>query len=160
MMAAAFRYDGDEYDVAGSLRGARFRGEGAYLRRLVPATSEIVIEGEVIAGERQMEGPMAEFTGHYSGATPSMSPGLPPSPIARSDLPDMNGGGYEHVSVGNMIPRAAARRFVRHMTPRMTAVHLPPYARAHRDHRAENPQPVEARNVGSRRCPRTSTSRP
>ncbi|MGH8670296.1 MAG: UbiD family decarboxylase, partial [Burkholderiales bacterium] len=71
MMAGAFRYDGDEYEVAGSLRGAPIPVVKALTCDvLVPATAEIVLEGEVLAGERQMEGPMAEFTGHYSGADP------------------------------------------------------------------------------------------
>src|SRR5262245_33494750 len=66
MMAGAFRYDGDEYEVAGSLRGSPIQVVKALTCDvMVPATAEIVIEGEVIAGERQMEGPMAEFTGHY-----------------------------------------------------------------------------------------------
>jgi UbiD family decarboxylase len=34
----------------------------------VPWGSEVVIEGEIIAGEREIEGPFGEFTGHYSGA--------------------------------------------------------------------------------------------
>lgn len=35
----------------------------------VPATSEIVIEGELIPGERRTEGPFGEFPGYYQGIT-------------------------------------------------------------------------------------------
>jgi 2,5-furandicarboxylate decarboxylase 1 len=152
MMAGAFRYDGDEYDIAGSLRGAPV----AVVRALtcdvmVPATAEIVIEGEVIAGERQMEGPMAEFTGHYSGADEKHVAKI--SVITHRSNPifqTMNGGGYEHVSLGNMITREPLlARFVRHITPRMTAVHLPPYAAGFTAIIAlKNPEPGESRNVG------------
>jgi 2,5-furandicarboxylate decarboxylase 1 len=152
MMAAAFRYDGDEYDVAGSLRGAPIPVVKALTCDvMVPATAEIVIEGEVIAGERQMEGPMAEFTGHYSGADPKHVAKITAiTHRAKPIFQTMNGGGYEHVSVGNMITREPLlARFVRHMTPRMTAVHLPPYAAGFTAIIAlKNPQPGEARNVG------------
>src|SRR5437870_3525035 len=33
----------------------------------VPATSEIIIEGELIPGERRLEGPFGEFPGYYQG---------------------------------------------------------------------------------------------
>ena len=151
MMAAAFRYDGDEYEVAGALRGAPIpvvRAQTCDV--MVPATAEIIIEGEVLAGERQMEGPMAEFTGHYSGADPKHVARI--TAITHRKTPifqTMNGGGYEHVSVGNMITREPLlERFARHMTPRVTAVHLPPYSGGFTAIIAlENPEPGEAKNV-------------
>lgn len=151
MMAAAFRYDGDEYDIAGSLRGAPIPVVKALTCDvMVPATAEIVIEGEVLAGERRMEGPMAEFTGHYSGADEKHVAKI--NVITHRKNPifqTMNGGGYEHVSLGNMITREPLlARFVRHITPRMTAVHLPPYAAGFTAIVAlKNPEPGEARNV-------------
>jgi 2,5-furandicarboxylate decarboxylase 1 len=151
MMAAAFRYDGDEYEIAGALRGAPIPVVRALTCDvLVPATAEIVIEGEVLAGERQMEGPMAEFTGHYSGADPKHVAKITAiTHRANPIFQTMNGGGYEHVSVGNMITREPLlARFVRHMTPRMTAVHLPPYAAGFTAIIAlKNPEAGEARNV-------------
>ena len=151
MMAAAFRYAGDEYEVAGSLRGAPIPVARALTCDvLVPASSEIILEGEVLAGERQMEGPMAEFTGHYSGADPKHVARITrithrANPIFQT----MNGGGYEHVSLGNMITREPLlERFVRHISPRVRAVHLPPYAAGFTAIVAlENPEPGEARNV-------------
>ncbi len=35
----------------------------------VPATSEIVLEGEMVPGERRVEGPFGEFPGYYHGVT-------------------------------------------------------------------------------------------
>ena len=151
MMAAAFRYSGDEYEVAGALRQAPIPVVRAVTCDvMVPATAEIILEGEVLAGERQMEGPMAEFTGHYSGADPKHIARI--TKITHRKNPvfqTMNGGGYEHVSVGNMITREPLlERFVRHISSRVKAVHLPPYSGGFTAIIAlENPQPGEAKNV-------------
>ena len=117
---------------------------------MVPAYAEIVLEGEVLAGVREMEGPMAEFTGHYSGADPKHVARITrithrANPIFQT----MNGGGYEHQSVGNMITREPLlARFVRHITPRLKAVHLPPYAAGFTAIISlDKPEPGEARNV-------------
>lgn len=58
-----------EYDVAGALRGepvAVVQAETSDL--LVPATAEIVIEGEIVPGELLPEGPFGEYPGYYTGA--------------------------------------------------------------------------------------------
>lgn len=60
--------DRDEYDFAGGLRGEAVelvKCETVDLE--VPATAEIVIEGEVPPDERKMEGPFGEWMGHYGG---------------------------------------------------------------------------------------------
>ncbi|MGQ0651535.1 MAG: UbiD family decarboxylase [Betaproteobacteria bacterium] len=151
MMAAAFRYAGDEYEVAGSLRQKPIPVVRALTCDvMVPASCEIVLEGEVLAGERQMEGPMAEFTGHYSGADPKHVARI--TRITHRKQPvfqTMNGGGYEHVSVGNMITREPLlERFVKHISPRVKAVHLPPYSGGFTALIAlADPQPGEAKNV-------------
>ena len=151
MMAAAFRYAGDEYEVAGSLRQAPIPVVKALTCDvMVPASSEIILEGEVLAGERQMEGPMAEFTGHYSGADPKHVARITRITHRKNPIfQTMNGGGYEHVSVGNMITREPLlERFVKHISPRVKAVHLPPYSGGFTALIAlENPQPGEAKNV-------------
>jgi len=60
----------DEFAVAGG-----WLGEPVDLVRcvtsdvLVPATSEIVLEGELVAGERRLEGPFGEFPGYYTAPT-------------------------------------------------------------------------------------------
>ena len=57
-----------EYDVAGALRGepvAVVKGETVDLP--IPATAEIVVEGEVDADKFMDEGPFGEYTGYYSG---------------------------------------------------------------------------------------------
>lgn len=151
MMAAAFRYDGDEYEVAGRLRGAPIPVVRAITCDvMVPASAEVIIEGEVLAGVRQHEGPMAEFTGHYSGADPKHVARITAITHRRDPIfQTMNGGGYEHVSVGNMITREPLlARFIRHMTKKLRAVHLPPYAAGFTAIISlDRPAPGEARNV-------------
>jgi 4-hydroxybenzoate decarboxylase len=63
------KYDEDEYEMAGALRGEPaeiIRAETSDL--MVPAGAEIILEGEVIPRERSIEGPFGEFTGFYSAS--------------------------------------------------------------------------------------------
>jgi UbiD family decarboxylase len=65
-------YGLDEFAVAGRLRGEPLetvRCETVDLQ--VPARAEIVIEGEVLAGVREDEGPFGEYTGYMSDSGPS-----------------------------------------------------------------------------------------
>ncbi len=58
-----------EYEIAGALRGEPVdvvKAETSDL--LVPATAEIVIEGDIVPGDLLPEGPFGEYTGYYSGA--------------------------------------------------------------------------------------------
>ncbi|WP_323138340.1 UbiD family decarboxylase domain-containing protein [Streptomyces sp. NBC_01571] len=62
------RYDENEYELAGALRGAPAPIATAPLTGLpVPWCSEVVIEGVIEGRKREVEGPFGEFTGHYSG---------------------------------------------------------------------------------------------
>jgi 4-hydroxybenzoate decarboxylase len=62
------RYDENEYELAGALRGAPAPIAKALLTGLpVPWGSEVVIEGVIEGRKREIEGPFGEFTGHYSG---------------------------------------------------------------------------------------------
>jgi len=57
-----------EYDLAGSIRGEPIEVVKAETNDLpVPATAEIVVEGEVDADKFMEEGPFGEYTGYYSG---------------------------------------------------------------------------------------------
>jgi phenyl-phosphate phosphatase/carboxylase subunit beta len=57
-----------EYDFAGSIRGEPIEVVKAETNDLpVPATAEIVVEGEVDANKFMEEGPFGEYTGYYSG---------------------------------------------------------------------------------------------
>ncbi|GHF86538.1 non-oxidative hydroxyarylic acid decarboxylases subunit C [Streptomyces thermodiastaticus] len=62
------KYEENEYELAGVLRGAPAPISRAPLTGLpVPWGSEVVIEGVIEGRKREIEGPFGEFTGHYSG---------------------------------------------------------------------------------------------
>jgi 4-hydroxy-3-polyprenylbenzoate decarboxylase len=68
-MASAFEvpYGLSEYNFAGGLRGEPLevvRLERSGLQ--VPATAEMVIEGECLPGDQKAEGPFGEWTGYYA----------------------------------------------------------------------------------------------
>lgn len=129
-IAAGCRYQGDEMEIAGAIRGHPLPVVKCLTSEVrVPADAEIVLECEVQPGEREDEGPLAEFTGHY---------GAPwPSPVARvkailcrrdAVFQTIAGASFEHVNLGNVLPREPlVKRFVRHVTQKVTAVHIPPY---------------------------------
>jgi len=58
----------DEYDFAGGLGGESVDLVKCETNDLqVPASAEIIIEGEIPLKERKVEGPFGEWTGHYGG---------------------------------------------------------------------------------------------
>lgn len=59
--------DHDELEIAGALRGAPLPVVRCVTNEVrVPAEAEIVIEGRLLAGERDLEGPFGEFPKYYS----------------------------------------------------------------------------------------------
>lgn len=63
-----FGLNESEYDIAGALRGEPIEVVKALTNDLpVPATAELVIEGEIPTDMKLREGPFGEYTGHYSG---------------------------------------------------------------------------------------------
>ena len=66
-----------EYDWVGGLQGSPVPVIiGEYTRLPIPATAEIVVECEAIAGEEMNEGPFGEWTGYYASS-------MRPEPIMR-----------------------------------------------------------------------------
>jgi UbiD family decarboxylase len=64
--AAPIPYDEDEIALAASLAGQPVAMRACrHIDLLVPAATEIVIEGRFIANERRPEGPFGEFMGYY-----------------------------------------------------------------------------------------------
>jgi 4-hydroxy-3-polyprenylbenzoate decarboxylase len=56
-----------EYDYAGGQRGRPYEMISSELYGLpFPASSEVVLEGEMYPGETQLEGPFGEFMGYYA----------------------------------------------------------------------------------------------
>jgi 4-hydroxy-3-polyprenylbenzoate decarboxylase len=68
---APFARGVDEFAMAGALRGAPVRLAECVSQPLsVPATAEIVLEGEFRPDDLAVEGPFGEFTGYYGDARP------------------------------------------------------------------------------------------
>ena len=66
-------YGVNEYDIAGGIRGEPVQLINAPHTGLpVPATSEIIIEGEIPPNEVHPEGPFGEWTGYYAGGERDM----------------------------------------------------------------------------------------
>jgi 2,5-furandicarboxylate decarboxylase 1 len=128
LMAAAFRSPGDEYELAGALR----REPVSVVRAttsdiLVPSFAEIVIEGELIAGERRPEGPMAEFTGHYSGIREFPVASIRTITHRRAPIfQTIAGASREHQLLGTALTREPALdRLLGRVTHRVSGVRLP-----------------------------------
>jgi vanillate/4-hydroxybenzoate decarboxylase subunit C len=64
----SLKYDESEYEMAGALRGEPVPlAVGPATGLEVPWGCEVLLEGRVLGGRREFEGPFGEFTGHYSG---------------------------------------------------------------------------------------------
>ncbi len=71
-LTSVARIRGDEFGVAGALRGAPLEVVKCETNDLeVPAHAEIVIEGFVPPGVREPEGPFGEYTGYMGASGPS-----------------------------------------------------------------------------------------
>jgi 2,5-furandicarboxylate decarboxylase 1 len=124
---------GGEYDAAGSFLGEPLelvRAETSDL--MVPARSEIVLEGVILPGELREEGPFAEWPGHYVGGGPK--------PIIRIDavtmrhgaiFQDIQASGREHRLMGALPRISSIHRNVSQVIPGLQAVNVPVYARMH-----------------------------
>lgn len=152
MIAAAFRYEGDEYEIAGALRGEPtpvVRARTCDV--LTPATAEIVLECEILAGEREEEGPMAEYTGHYSGVN-KQPVGRVKAITHRRDpiFQTTAGASFEHLLLGTAITREPhLKQLTTSTCPRVREAYLPPYASGFLALISmEQPRPGEVRSVG------------
>jgi 2,5-furandicarboxylate decarboxylase 1 len=130
MIAAGVRTDEDELTIAGAIRGEGVPvAPGVTVDVAVPAKTEIVIEGLVRPGEPKPEGPLAEFHGYHGELWESPTFEVTAvcwrdEPIFQTIIP----GWYEHIYIGNVLPREPLlRRFIRHINPQ-AEVHIPPYA--------------------------------
>lgn len=129
-IGAGLRYDGDEMEIAGAIRGeAQPVVKSVTSDLMVPATAEFVIEGEILPGTREMEGPLSEFTGHYS--TPWNSPVLRVTAITHSNDPvyqTICPGLAEHMLLGSVLSREPLlKKHTRYVSNGVVNVHIPPY---------------------------------
>lgn len=129
MIAAGVKTPVDELFIAGAIRGKGVEVcQGHTVDVAIPAAAEIVVEGYLHPAQRELEGPLAEFHGYHG--EPWNSPTIEVSCISWRDEPiyqTIIPGWYEHIYIGNVLPREPLlRRFVRHLDP-TADVHIPPY---------------------------------
>ena len=129
MIAGGVKTPVDELLIAGAIRGKGIEVcRGRTVDIDIPAAAEIVVEGLLHPTERQLEGPLAEFHGYHGEEwnSPTMEVtciSWRDDPIYQTIIP----GWYEHIYIGNILPREPLlRRFVRHLDS-TADVHIPPY---------------------------------
>lgn len=129
-VGAGLRYDGDEMEIAGAIRGRPMDVVKSVTNDIyVPAEAEFVIEAEILPQRRELEGPLGEFTGHYSA--PWNSPVLHVTAITHRNgaiYQTINGGSFEHINLGNVLPREPLlKKFATYVSTGVINVHIPPY---------------------------------
>jgi len=121
--------EADEYESIGGIMGEPLRlvpSESFGERLLVPADAEMVIEGQILPHERDVEGPFGDFTGYYG--PPTESPIVEISAIThRRDAfcMDVFVGHREHALLGAIPKEGSIYRKVQSVVPTVTAVCLP-----------------------------------
>lgn len=129
-IGAGLRYDGDELEISGAIRGKAIDVVKSITNDIyVPATAEFVIEGEIQPNLREEEGPLGEFTGHYS--EPWKSPIVKVTAITHRNnaiYQTINGASFEHINLGNVLPREPLlKNFTKYVSSGVVNVHIPPY---------------------------------
>jgi 2,5-furandicarboxylate decarboxylase 1 len=130
MIAAGARYPDDELLIAGAIRGHGVSvTPGLTVDVDIPSEAEIVIEGYLAPGERDHEGPLAEFHGYFGELW--RSPVFHVTAICWRDNPIFQTiipGWNEHVYLGNVLPREPLLLdYVEHVSKNVTGLHIPPY---------------------------------
>ena len=93
----------------------------------VPAAAEIVIEGEILAGVREPEGPFGEFTGYFSRR--STEHVFVAKAVAMRERPWFqsiaSGRASDHITTLGLIREAEIRNALTRAIPNVRAVHVP-----------------------------------
>jgi UbiD family decarboxylase len=93
----------------------------------VPAAAEIVIEGEILPGVREPEGPFGEFTGYFSRR--STQHVFVARAIAMREQPWFqsigSGRAGDHISTLGLVREAEILNALTRVIPNVTAVHVP-----------------------------------
>ncbi|MEY8826944.1 UbiD family decarboxylase [Sedimentitalea sp. XS_ASV28] len=141
----------DELEIAGALGGApldvvRCIGKNIF----VPAQSEIIIEGRLLANTMRPEGPFGEFPQYYGPRADRHVIEIDAVTTRRQPLfHTIVGGGLEHLILGGIPREATILNTMQGMFPSVTNVHLAPGGtyRYHLYVQLAPRQPGEAKNV-------------
>jgi 2,5-furandicarboxylate decarboxylase 1 len=117
-----------KFEVVGGLFGAPLEvAPCATIDLQVPAAAEIVIEGEILSGVREPEGPFGEFTGYYSRR--STEHVFVASAIAMRERPWFqsigSGRAGDHITTLGLVREAEIHNAVSRVIPNVTGVHVP-----------------------------------
>ena len=120
--------DVGKFEVVGGLFGEPLEiAPCATLDLHVPASAEIVIEGEILPGVREPEGPFGEFTGYFSRR--STEHVFVARAISRRERPWFqsigSGRAGDHITTLGLIREAEIRNALARVIPEVTAVHVP-----------------------------------
>lgn len=130
LLAAASRapFGVDEYEIAGALQGQPVElVRGATVDVGVPANAELVIEGEIVAGAREPEGPFGEYTGYSTARSTENVFRLRaitqrPEPVYLDVTP---GRSSEHLLMGRVYKEVTMLHRLRETLPNISAIHYP-----------------------------------
>jgi UbiD family decarboxylase len=117
-----------KFEVVGGLFGAPLEvAPCATIDLQVPAAAEIVIEGEILPGVREPEGPFGEFTGYFSRR--STEHVFVASAIAMRERPWFqsigSGRAGDHITTLGLVREAEIHNAVSRVIPNVTGVHVP-----------------------------------
>lgn len=143
--------DVDELGIAGALGGAPLSVVKCHGKDLlVPAESEIVIEGRLLANTMRPEGPFGEFPQYYGPRADRHVIEIDCVTTRRDPLfHTIVGGGLEHLILGGIPREATILNTVQGMFPNVHNVHLAPggTCRYHLYMQMTPRQPGEVRNA-------------
>jgi UbiD family decarboxylase len=120
--------DVGKFEVVGGLFGEPLEiAPCATVDLHVPAAAEIVIEGEILPGVREPEGPFGEFTGYFSRrSTEHVFVARAISMRHRPWFQSIGSGrAGDHITTLGLVREAEIRNAVARVVPNVTAVHVP-----------------------------------
>jgi UbiD family decarboxylase len=120
--------DVGKFEVVGGLLGSPLEVAPCTTIDLqVPAAAEIVIEGEILAGVREPEGPFGEFTGYFSRR--STEHVFVARAIAMRERPWFqsigSGRAGDHITTLGLVREAEIHNALSRVVPNVTGVHVP-----------------------------------
>jgi UbiD family decarboxylase len=130
MGSMSYHYPPDvrKLEIIGALFGAPYRVAECATNGLdIPAGAEIVIEGEILAGTREPEGPFGEFTGYASYR--STENVFVAKRIQMRDKPIFHavasGTSNDHILIGAISREGEIHNALQRNLPNVVAVHVP-----------------------------------
>src|SRR5204863_5279181 len=120
--------DVGKFEVVGGLFGAPLQVAACATVDLhVPAHAEIVIEGEILPGVREPEGPLGEFTGYFSRR--STEHVFVAKAVAMRERPWFqsigSGRAGDHITTLGLVREAEIYNALGRVIPNVTGVHVP-----------------------------------